>query len=159
MNSVSSPNGPTKPRAQTKQRRRFRGERGSAATEVVILVPMAVLMVGFVITVGRLSSTNQDVHSASRDAARAAAVRQYPAAAQADANQAATTTLTARGVSCRNLTINVDTSQMQPGGQVTATVTCEIGLDDVVGLGIPGSKTVTATSVAVVDTYRGGQTP
>ncbi len=138
--------------------RRLRGERGSAATEVVILVPMAVLMVGFMIMVGRLSTTNQDITSASRDAARAASVRQFPGAATADGTAAATATLAARGISCETLVIDIDTANFQPGGQVTATVTCTIGLADVVGLGLPGSKTVTATSIAVVDSYRGGDT-
>ncbi len=137
---------------------RLRGERGSAATEVVILVPMAVLMVGFMIMVGRLSTTNQDITSASRDAARAASVRQFPGTATADGTAAATATLAARGISCETLVIDIDTANFGPGGQVTATVTCTIGLGDVVGLGLPGSKTVTATSIAVVDSYRGGDT-
>ncbi len=77
----------------TDHMRRCRGERGSAATEIVILVPMAVLIVGFIILVGRLSTTNQDVTSASRDAARAASVRQYPGAASADGTAAASSTL------------------------------------------------------------------
>ncbi len=138
--------------------RRFRGERGSAATELVVLVPMAVLIVGFVILVGRLSTTSQDVTSASRDAARAASVRQFPAAADADGIAAASTTLSDRNVSCQTLTVDIDTTGLQTGGQVTATVTCIVGLDDIVGLGIPGTRTVTSTSTAVVDRWRGGDT-
>ena len=139
-------------------RPRFRGERGSAATELVILVPMAVLLVGFIILVGRLSTTNQDVTSASRDAARAASVRQFPDAASADGTAAATVTLANRNVSCQTLTVEVDTTQLQPGGQVTVTVTCTVGLNDIVGLGIPGNRTITSTSTAVVDKFRGGNT-
>ncbi len=141
------------------RRRRLSGERGSAATEVVILVPLAVLMVGFMILVGRLATTNQDIISASRDAARAASVRQDPSAAISDGTAAAEATLAARGVSCETLTIEIDTTNFQPGGQVTANVTCSIGLSDAVGLGIPGAKTVSASSIAVVDSYRGGDTP
>lgn len=143
---------------RTSPGRRLRGDRGSAATEIVILVPMAVLLVGFMILVGRLSTTNQDVTSASRDGARAAAVRQSPGAANTDAIAAVTATLAARDISCQSLVVTIDTSNLQPGGQVTATVSCTVGLADVVGLGIPGSRTIEATSVAVVDTYRGGET-
>ncbi len=50
----------------------------------------------------------------------------------------------------------VDTAQLQPGGQVTAEVSCQLGLSDIAGFGLPGSRTVRATSTAVVDTYRGG---
>lgn len=139
--------------------RRCRGERGSAASELVVLVPMAVLIVGFIILVGRLSTTSQDVTSASRDAARAASVRQFPGAASADGTAAAAATLAGRNVSCQNLAVDIDTSQFQPGGQVTATVTCIVGLDDVVGLGIPGTRTITSTSTAVVDRWRGGDSP
>lgn len=135
---------------------RASGESGSAATEVVILVPMAVLMVGFTIMVGRLATTHQDITSASRDGARAAAVRQHPAAASADGTAAVEATLASHGVSCQTLTVDINTAQLQPGGQVSATVTCVIGLSDVVGLGVGGSRTITSTSTAVVDTYRGG---
>ena len=136
---------------------RLRNEDGSAATELVILVPMVALLLGFTVMAGRMATTKQDVTSASRDAARAASVRQFPAQAQADALAAVNETLTDRGTSCQGLVVQVDTSDLQPGGRVEATVTCTIGLGDVVGLGVPGSKTVSSTSTAVVDTHRGGR--
>lgn len=136
--------------------RRCRGDAGTAAGELIVLMPMIMMLLGFAIMVGRLSTSGQDVTSAARDAARAAALRQYPAAAQADANQAASNTMSKSGVGCQSLTVSVDTSQLQPGGQVTATVTCVVGLGDVVGLGIPGTRTVTASSTSPVDTHRGG---
>jgi hypothetical protein len=43
-----------------------------------------------------------------------------------------------------------------PGGYVDATVTCQIGLADVTGFAMPGSRSVASTSSAVVDSYRGG---
>jgi len=136
--------------------RRLRAEAGGASAELMILVPMVMLLLGFAVTVGRLTTTDQEVTSASRDAARAASLRQSPGAAQADADSAARSTMSRAGVGCQTLTISVDTSQLQPGGQVSATVTCVVGLADVVGLGIPGSRTVSATSTSPVDTYRGG---
>jgi len=136
--------------------RRCRGDAGTAAGELIVLIPMIMLLLGFAIMVGRLSTSGQDVTSASRDAARAASLRQYPAAAQADANQAATNTMSKSGIGCQSLSVSVDTSQLQPGGQVSATVTCVVGLGDVAGLGIPGTRTVTATSTSPVDTHRGG---
>lgn len=140
----------------TRPKTRCRGDRGSASGELIVMVPMVMLLLGFAVMVGRLGTTQQDVTSASRDAARAAALRQYPAAATADATTAATETLSRRDVACELLTVDVDTSQLDPGGTVTATVTCRVGLGDVVGLGIGGSRTVTATSTSPVDTYRGG---
>ncbi len=135
---------------------RWRGDAGTAAGELVVMVPMVMLLVGFAILVGRLSTTQQDVTSASRDAARAAAVRQYQAAARADGIAAAERTMSESGLGCVHLDVTLDLDDFAPGGQVTATVTCAVGLDDVVGLGIPGTRSVTATSTSPVDTYRGG---
>lgn len=129
---------------------------GTASIELVIAVPMILLCLGFAVMVGRIATIDQDVTSAARDAARAASVRQFPAAAQADALAAVNETLTARSVSCAGLTVLVDTSQLEPGGQVEATVTCEVSLADVSGWGLPGSRTITASSISIVDEYRGG---
>ena len=59
------------------------GERGTASAELVVLVIPIMVLVGFAVFVGRYSATNQEVTSAARDAARAAAVRGSPAGAQA----------------------------------------------------------------------------
>jgi Flp pilus assembly protein TadG len=138
-------------------RRALADDRGTAAAELAILTPPVMLLAFFAVFVGRYATTSQDVISASRDAARAAAVRQEPGTARADGIAAATTTLQSRGVSCQGgPSIEIDVSQLRPGGQVRATVTCTVSLSDVAGLGV-GSRTVDSTSVAVVDTYRGGE--
>ena len=140
--------------------KRFRlgDETGSTSIELVILTPVIVMLIGLGLFAGRTATTRQDVISASRDAARAASVRQFPAPAESDAATAAQTTLSGRNVSCETLTVAVDTSGLQPGGTVTATVSCVVALNDVTGLlGLPGSVTITETSTAVVDAFRGGQ--
>lgn len=136
---------------------RGRAERGTASAELVVLVIPIMVLVGFAVFVGRFSATNQEVSSAARDAARAAAVLGAPAAAQTAGESAAEESLADRSVSCIRLETDVDTSQLRPGGQVTAEVACEIGLADIAGFGLPGSRTVRATATAVVDTYRGGE--
>ncbi|MEL7154999.1 MAG: TadE/TadG family type IV pilus assembly protein [Actinomycetota bacterium] len=132
------------------------GERGSASVELTLITIPVVVLVAFTVFVGRYSSTNQEVGSAARDAARAAAVRQDPATARAAGDEVARATLAQRGVSCRSLKVAVDTSALGPGGQVTATVTCTVTFADLGAIGLPGSVEVDATSVAVVDRYRGG---
>lgn len=143
--------------AGSHSRRHRRTERGTASAELVVLVVPIMVLVGFAVFVGRYSATNQEVSSAARDAARAAAVLGAPAAAQAAGEAAAEASLADRSVSCTVLSTQVDTSQLRPGGQVTAEVACEIGLADIAGFGLPGSRTVRATATAVVDTYRGGE--
>ncbi len=135
----------------------MRSERGSASAELVILVVPIMVLVAFAVFVGRYSAAQQDVTSAARDAARAAAVRQFPASAQADAQQAAERTLVNRDVTCRQLDIAVATDDLRPGGTVTASVSCVLLISDVAGFGMPGSTTVDATSIAVVDHFRGGE--
>jgi Flp pilus assembly protein TadG len=132
-------------------------EAGTASAELVVLVVPIMLLMAFAVFVGRLGATHQEVTSAARDAARAAAVQGTPGRAQRVAEQAATESLQDRGVSCQALTVAIDTGQFQPGGQVTAEVTCQVGLADITGLGMPGSRTVSAASTAVIDSYRGGE--
>lgn len=135
------------------------GERGSASVELAILTIPLVVLIAFSVFVGRYASTYQEVTSASRDAARAAAVRQSPAQAAFDGRQAATRTLDARSVSCPAPDIDIDTAQLQPGGRVTATVECVVSLADLTGLGIPGSVRISAASISIVDRFRGGDRP
>jgi len=128
-------------------------ERGSAPTELALLAPMLIVLVLFVVFVGRLTSARLDVTAAARDAARAASLRAEPAAATADAETAARHTLTDRGVSCRRLDITVDTTDLQPGGHVHVQVGCTTDLADLALLQLPGSHRVTAGATEVVDRY------
>ncbi len=122
------------------------------------MTPAIVMLIGLGLFAGRTATTRQDVISASRDAARAASVRQFPGPAQGDGRAAAEATLAGRNSSCQPLTVVVDTSDLSPGGTVTATVTCVVRLNDVTGLlGLPGSVTITESSTAIVDAFRGGQ--
>lgn len=135
------------------------GERGSASVELAVLTIPLIILVAFTVFVGRYASTYQEVTSASRDAARAAAVRQSPAQARLDGIQAATRTLEDRSVSCPGPDIGIDTDRLEPGGRVTATVECVVSLADLTGLGIPGSVRISAESISVVDSFRGGDGP
>lgn len=142
-------------------RRRFwsrvRDDSGSAPVELVIMTPLIVMLVGLALFTGRVGTTKQDVISASRDAARAAAARQFPGPATADGEAAAAQTLAARNVSCATLSVVIDTSRLTPGGSVTSTVSCVVNLADVTTLlALPGTVTIEASSTVVVDRYRGG---
>ena len=131
-------------------------ERGSAAVELVMLVVPIMVLVAFTVFVGRWSATHQDVVSAARDAARAAAVRQDPGDAQQAAQQAAADTLAYRELSCvGGPSVAADVADLVPGGHVTVTVACVVDMSDMSGFGIPGTRTATATATVVVDVYRG----
>jgi len=132
-----------------------RDDAGSAAVETVLLMPVLLVLLGFVVFVGRVGTVQQDVYSAARDASRAASIRNAPAAAIDDARDTATATLASRGLDCAPLTVTVDAGRFAPGGAVAVDVTCVISLADVSRLGVPGAKTVTARAVSVIDTHQG----
>lgn len=132
-----------------------RDDRGAATTELVLLTPVLIIMLLFVVALGRIASTRQDVDAAARDAARAAANARSPAAARADGTAAAEASLTEQGITCRNLTVTVDTAVFRAGGTVTAAVSCTVDLADLTSLSIPASRTITATFTAPIDLYRG----
>lgn len=134
---------------------RPRSDRGSATTELVLLTPVLVLMLLFVVALGRFAATRADVDAAARDAARAAANARSAPAALERGDTAARTALHGGSVTCRSLSVDVATVEFRAGGTVTATVSCTVALGDVTGLGLPASRTITARFTAPIDVYRG----
>lgn len=130
-------------------------ERGSATLELVLLTPVLLLMLMFVVFLGRLGEARNDVDRAARDAARAASIARDSTDADAAGRSAASETLASGGVPCRQLDVRLDTSAFSAGGEVRATVSCTVDLADMVELQLPGSKTMTASFAEPVDTYRG----
>ncbi len=136
---------------------RLRGDAGSVTVEVVIVTPIAIALICLVALVGRTSTAREQVDEAARDAARSASLERDAGSAQWAAESAATTSLTSGGFTCAATQIDVDTTAFYPGGQVTVTVKCDIALSDLGLIGLSGTKTVTSSSVSVVDLYRGSR--
>ena len=138
--------------------RRFRwasrDESGSVATELVLLTPLLILMLLFVVALGRMVSARLEVDGAAARAARAASIARDPATATAMATQTATAALGSDGVTCGHLTVSTDTAGFAPSGQVQVTVTCTVDLADLVGLRLPASQVISSTSTSVIDQYR-----
>jgi Flp pilus assembly protein TadG len=134
--------------------RRAGGEDGAVATELVLLTPLLVVMLVFVVALGRLVSARIQVDGAAAQAARAASIARSPTTAATVARQTATDALSSDHVTCAALTVTTDTARFAPGGQVAVTVTCAVALSDLVGLRLPPTEQITSTSTSVVDTYR-----
>jgi Flp pilus assembly protein TadG len=130
-------------------------ERGTAAVELVLLTPALLVLLLFVVCVGRLAQAREDVQAAAQDAARAASIARGPDSATSDGQAAAAQRLRAGGVTCRSLEVRLDTAQFRPGGSVAATVTCTVELGDLGLLRVPASKAITTTFTEPVDTYVG----
>ncbi|HEY3811406.1 MAG TPA: TadE/TadG family type IV pilus assembly protein [Acidimicrobiales bacterium] len=144
---------------RSRVRRRWQtSEEGSVATELVLLTPLLLLMLLFVVALGRTVSARLEVDGAAAQAARAASIARDPATATAMAHQAATTALGSDGVTCGNLTVTTNTADFEPGGQVAVTVTCTVDLADLVGLRLPASQSMSSTATSVVDVYRSAAT-
>jgi Flp pilus assembly protein TadG len=129
-------------------------DRGSVTTEMVIMVPVAIALLCLVALVGRTTTARQVLDGAARDASRAASLQRDSTSAQQTALGSADTAISESGLRCVSVTVELDTSRFEPGGQVTAHVACDISLSDLGLLGLPGSRRVSATATSVLDTYR-----
>jgi Flp pilus assembly protein TadG len=131
-----------------------RGERGSAALEMVVLAPVLIVILLFVVGLGRMAHADQQVQAGAADAARAASLERNTGASDAAARQAARDSLGQAGVSCTNLDVSVNLGSYEPGGQVSVTLKCTADLSSVAMAGFPGSKVFTATSTVPIETWR-----
>ena len=129
-------------------------ERGTVAVELVLLAPLLLALLLFIVGLGRLAEARAHVTGAARDAARAASQQRTPAAARAAAQQTATADLAGAGLSCAHLTVQTDTTEFTPGGMVRVAVGCTADLRDLVGVGLPTSKTFQSTAAAPLETYK-----
>ena len=123
--------------------------------ELVLITPALIVLMLFVVFVGRIAQARADVDRAARDAARAASIARTSIGAVDGADLAARATLDEGGVSCRSLVVGVDTTSFAAGGTVRTTVACTVDLADVSLLSVPGSRTISASFTHPVDTFRG----
>jgi Flp pilus assembly protein TadG len=129
-------------------------EEGQAIAELVIVAPVLLLVIVLMISLGRIDSAQGDVESAARAGVQAAVVQDNPSDAQAQAVAAVANTLGTAGLTCPSPQVSTNTSDFTPGGSVSVTVTCVTSLADVSVPGVPGTKTLSATSFAPIDPYR-----
>lgn len=140
----------------TRARPLRRDERGTSALELTLIAPLLLVVLLFVVGLGRMAHARQQIEAVAADSARAASLERNTSQSAHAAELAAARSLGEAGVSCTNLDVNVDLASYQPGGRVTVTVSCKTKLSDVTLGGFPGSRVFTATSVVPIETYRGG---
>ena len=144
------------------RRRRRRCDAGSATLELSILTPALLLLLGFVVLVGRVAIAGQAVTSIAGQAARAASLARDAATAAAVAGQAARSAVTGQGLPCAGGgQVGVDTrgfaaaAQGAPAQTVTVTLSCQVQLADLAFPGLPGSRTLVDSAVSPIDPNRG----
>lgn len=133
---------------------RTRDERGVAAVEFVLIVP--VLIAELLLTVGaaRMAHARQQVESLAADAARAASLERNTGASVAVGEAVATQSAGSLGLSCSSLDVDIDISSYEPGGSVTATVSCLVRLHDLGLVGFQGTKTFVAEASVPIENFR-----
>ena len=131
-------------------------DAGAATLEAAILAVPLLLLLMLAIAFGRASQANTAVEGAAQDAARAASISRDPGTAQSSGQAAAATTMRQTGMACTpQVTIDTSGFGTTPGtpAVVRATVSCTVSFADLPRIGI-GSRTITATAVSPLDTYR-----
>jgi Flp pilus assembly protein TadG len=131
------------------------GDAGSSTVEMALVTPFLVMLLLLVVLCGRLAGEQMAVDAAAGSAARAASIARSHPAARADGDRTARDTLAAQGVTCDTESVTVDTGGLHPGGAVTVTVSCQVKLSDLLLIGVPGSRTVQASSTSPIDHWRG----
>ncbi|MCQ4084396.1 pilus assembly protein [Streptomyces sp. RB6PN25] len=130
----------------------WRTEEGSAATELVVVTPLLVLVLLVMVALGRLATARLRVDDAAHQAGRAATLARTPDQARRQAGAAAGAALSASSPACTRSTVQTDTGAFAPGGVVRVTVACTAALGVV---GLPGHVTITRTAVSAIDSHRG----
>src|SRR5688572_8455086 len=87
-----------------------RRDAGAASVELAILAPAFMALFVVLMIAGRIGTARQAIDAAAFDAARTASLARDAGQAQQQAQAAATRTLASQGLTCRSLTVTVDTS-------------------------------------------------
>ncbi|PHP51935.1 TadE family protein [Actinomyces ruminis] len=136
---------------RVRRRSRWRGERGTMSVEMVLIAPALLMVVMLVVAAGRWVSAEGMTQAAARDAARAASMERSAGTAAAAAASSLAVADTA-DAECSSYT---DVSGFSRGGSVEVTVSCQVRLADLGLVFLPGTTTVTSSSISPVDTWRG----
>lgn len=133
----------------------MRRQRGNAATELVLVTPVVLVLLMFAVFLGRITVAQSELQNAAHSAARAASIARTPSDALAAARQMAAAALGSRHVTCAPLTVGVDTTAFRPGGDVIVTVACTVDLADLGLLRIAGAQTLSTSFTEPVDRFEG----
>lgn len=134
-------------------------ERGSSSAEIVIIAPFFFMILGVLLALGSLATGQQAVTTAAHASARAASLATSQEDATHRVESAFASELQQRGISCTNVSVDVDATAFTtaPGqtSSVRSTITCTLPYAEVIPVpGLPGTRTITVESTSPLDTYR-----
>lgn len=134
-------------------------QRGLApATELVVLVPALMALVGLILAGGRIWLARSTVNEAAYSGARAASIERSAPDGTAASRTAAIRELKTDGLHCRPKSIETDVAgfakRIGERAQVRTEVSCTVTFADLLLPGMPGKMTLRGESAAALDTYR-----
>lgn len=133
-------------------------QRGSAAVEVTLLVPVLCLLLLLLAACWRIGWARTQLVEVVAAGARAATIPHTATAATAMAQTAIRSDLATSGVQCAQLSVAIDTAAYHqlPGtaGRVEVQATCRLDLADLLLPGLPGSMTLSASAHEPLDIFR-----
>lgn len=136
-----------------------RTQRGSMSVELVVVAPGLILLLLLVGAAGRMVEAQGHLDGAARDAARAASLAQSaPQAGQAalqaaQADLGGTSWCAAGSVQAQVAGFPAAGQPAQPGGAVTATVTCDVDMSPFGLLGFRPATVLSSQAVAPLDVF------
>jgi len=135
------------------------GQRGLApATELVILFPALIVLLGVIVAGARIWFARSVVTDAAYSGARAASIERDAGQARAAGRDATVQRLDMRGVTCLQTRIDLDLSGFRaPVGtpaSVTEQIHCRVSIGHVLVPGMPGSLMIIGHGASPIDTYR-----
>ena len=142
-----------------KSSNRQRSEVGVTTVEAVLLAPLLMLLILFVVFLGRIATTRQQVQRAARDAARAATISLTRDDAAAAIETSHTDNLGRLRQHCTLTPVDLSAIGTDTGGEdwdfglIQIRLTCAIPTGDL-GLLALGNKTFTAVATEPVDIWR-----
>ena len=130
-------------------------DRGSVATEMVLLTPLLIILLMFVVHAGRVGEGNNELRHAADQGARAASLVSGPRM-NSVAMQAVLADLDTSGLTCVNPTVAADHWRTTQSSSVTVTVSCQTSN---LGLSLLGARNITmqASSTEIIDRFRAGE--
>ena len=133
-----------------------RGDEGSLAVELAVVVPLVLLLLALVHAYGRVAQVNGTLEAGARDGARAASQARSAPDAQDAAERAVRASLGPGSTACQDsLRVGLRDGVFRAGYPVTVEAACSYPVDDLGLPGLLGSVDVSSTFTSPVDPNRG----
>jgi Flp pilus assembly protein TadG len=133
-------------------RRWARDDRGSAASELVVLAVVAFMFVAVIVFAGRMNVGYAHTEAAARAAARTISLARDPETARTQAEDQASRIVDEGSAMCTEMGFEADIGLED----VTVEITCTVDLEQAALAEVPGTRTVTADATEAIDPYREG---